>query len=342
MGKLLRRIARIGCFILLLMAGLVAYWIAGQVRAAGLPITSSFHPFRSAEIRDEFYERYDRLAEQWPVPSETRMVETNYGPTFVRISGNAGAPPLVLLHGVGGNGFQWLDNVEALAEHFRVFTVDNIYDNGLSVNRLPIERSDDFILWMDELFEKLENRRKIHLGGISYGGWLATRYASRRPERLQSLVLLAPVATIQPLEVEWMLRAVLCAIPLRAPTESFMTWLAEDLAASPGGRERISVLAEDSLFSLQAFKPRRMVPPDVLSDEQLSSLGPPTLLLVGENEKIYDPTEVMARMARVAPQVHSELIPDAGHDLSIVRADLVNRLVIDFILGVEADTPADK
>jgi pimeloyl-ACP methyl ester carboxylesterase len=335
-SKLLRRIARLGCCVLLLILGLVTYWVWGQAKAARLPISSSFHPFRSAELRDEFHERYDRLAARWPVPSSTRTIETTFGPTFVRITGKDDSPPLVLLHGIGGNAFQWTDNVEALSERFQVFAVDNIYDFGRSVYTRPIERTEDYLLWIDELLEKIEKHRPIHLAGMSYGGWLAARYALMRPERLESLVLIAPAATVRPLDAEWLIRAVFCAIPLRAPTESFMTWLAGDLAASEEGRERISALVDDAYFSMQAFKPRRTVPPNVLSDEELSGLEPPTLFLIGENEKIYETPEVLERLKDVAPAIKTVRIAQAGHDLSIVQAESVNREIVEFLVGIES------
>jgi pimeloyl-ACP methyl ester carboxylesterase len=33
----------------------------------------------------------------------------------------------------------------------------------------------------------------------------------------------------------------------------------------------------------------------------------------------------------VAPQIKAELIPDAGHDLTMVQAELVNKKVIEFL-----------
>ncbi len=96
------------------------------------------HPFRSPAARARFLERYDRRAESWPVASEPAMIATSFGQTFVRVSGPAGAPPLVLLHGIGGSSLQWAANVAALSSGHRVFAVDHISDHGRSVSaRLP-------------------------------------------------------------------------------------------------------------------------------------------------------------------------------------------------------------
>lgn len=61
------------------------------------PSGTDAHPFKSVAARDSYLAFYERHAAEWPVPSETRMVDTEDGQTFVRISGSAEAPPLVLL-----------------------------------------------------------------------------------------------------------------------------------------------------------------------------------------------------------------------------------------------------
>jgi len=57
------------------------------------------------------------------------------------------------------------------------------------------------------------------------------------------------------------------------------------------------------------------------------------LFLVGENEVIYSITgaEAVARLNRVAPEIETELFPDCGHDITLVRADRFNRRVLEFI-----------
>ena len=49
------------------------------------------------------------------------------------------------------------------------------------------------------------------------------------------------------------------------------------------------------------------------------------------NEKIYSAKAAVRRLNRVAPQVKTEIIPGAGHDLTIVQADLVARKVVAFL-----------
>jgi pimeloyl-ACP methyl ester carboxylesterase len=277
---------------------------------------------------------YDEKALEWPIRSEAVMVETSYGRTFVRISGPADAPPLVLLHGVGGNSLQWLPNIEALSERYRTYAVDNIYDNGRSVFSRVVEGPDDLVTWLNDVFAGLDLEGDINIVGLSFGGWVATQYALKHPDRMGKMVLLAPAGTVLPLSPEWMLRAALCAVPHRYFAKSFMYWLLEDLAQSgETGRALLEQYIDESYLALRSFKTKRMVNPTVLTDEEWQSIRVPTLYIVGENEKIYSAEEAVARLNRIAPGIRTEVIPGAGHDLTIVKTEMVDNKILAFLDG---------
>jgi pimeloyl-ACP methyl ester carboxylesterase len=293
---------------------------------------ATYHPFRSAAARSRYLEHYDARAEAWPVPSETRMVSTTWGETFVRISGPRGAPPLVLLPGASANSLQWMPNVAALSEVRRTYAVDNIYDVGRSVSTRRPTSAADFTAWLEELFDGLELEEDVALMGLSYGGWLTAEYALRRPERLDRIVLLAPAATVHELSRGFIWRAVLAVIPHRLFVRNLIFWFAEDsLRGGEETRRQIEAFVDDAYVALRTFAFRPMVPPRVMSDSELASIEVPALFLVGANEKLYSPIRAIERLARVAPQIETRLVPDAGHDLTLARADLVHRLILEFL-----------
>jgi len=293
---------------------------------------SPYHPFRSTKAKEQYLSLYDMRAKKWPVPSETRTVDTSYGQTFIRISGPYDAQPLILLHGGSGNSLQWIPNIKALSEFFKTYAVDNIYDYGRSVYTRPIEKPDDFVNWLNELFNVLELGDNINLMGLSYGGWLTSLYALRFPDRLDKIVLLAPAFTVLPLQLNWLIHAILGMLPHRYFARSFMRWLAKDLMhKDEAGRITAEEMADDAFMAMRCFKPKRMVYPTVLQDKELQSIKVPTLYLVGENEKIYSAQKAIQRLNKAAPHIKAEIIPNAGHDLTIVQAEKVNIKVLEFL-----------
>jgi pimeloyl-ACP methyl ester carboxylesterase len=74
-----------------------------------------------------------------------------------------------------------------------------------------------------------------------------------------------------------------------------------------------------------------MVAATVLDDKVIQGFRVPCLFLVGENEKIYSARKAVKRLNRVAPWIKTELIPRAGHDLWMLKADLVTRTILGFL-----------
>ena len=259
------------------------------------------------------------------------MVETSHGHTFVRISGPAEAPPLVLLPGSASNSLMWATNIEALSADFRTYAVDNIYDIGRSVYVRHLQSADDFAIWLDELFTALGLGDRVNLMGASYGAWLASRYALRFPNRLAKMVLVAPAATVLPVALEFWIRAILSMIHRRLAV-SFMQWIFADAARKDEASRRLMLeIMDEGRLAQRCYAPKKMIVPTTLTDEQLRRLKAPILYLVGEHEKVCSAKKAVRRLNKIAPQIKIEVIPGAGHDLTVVQADLVNAKVIEFL-----------
>jgi pimeloyl-ACP methyl ester carboxylesterase len=333
MEKPILKFFLVGCGTIFVLVTAVVVWIAVSLFSGpdAMDMTD-YHPFRSPEAKERYLKIYDRRAESWPVASETRMVETSYGLTFVRISGPVDAPTLVLLPSASGTSLMWIPNIEALAGHFRVYALDNIYDFGRSVYTRAFETPDDFVGWLDELFSALELGDEINLMGLSYGGWLTSQYALGFPERLDKIVMLAPAATVFPLTGEWAWHGLLAMIPHRYFLEDMTYWLFEDLVQKDeASRLLVDELVDETFVALRCFKLKMLVHPTVLSDEDLQNIRVPALFLVAENEKLYSAREAVRRLNSVAPRIETGIIPGAGHDLTFVQADLVNRKILEFL-----------
>ena len=121
-------------------------------------------------------------------------------------------------------------------------------------------------------------------------------------------------------------------LPHRAFARSFMRWLAQDLVRKDeAGRMMAEEMADEAFLAMRCFKPKLMVYPTVLKDKALQGISVPALYLVGENEKLYSARKAIQLLNSVAPRIKTEIIPGAGHDLTIVQADMVNRKVLEFL-----------
>jgi pimeloyl-ACP methyl ester carboxylesterase len=293
---------------------------------------NAYHPFRSENSKQRYLAFYEKIAREWPVDSAARMIDTSYGQTYVRISGPVDAPPLVLMHGANATSLSWMPNIEALSQNYRTYAVDNIYDTGRSVFTKIFKTPGDYVSWMEELFSSLDMGDNFSMVGMSYGGWLTSQYALEHPEELNHVVLLAPAATVLPLGMGFLKPALISILPHRHFVKKGMETVLADLWIKDEESKKYAEYWVDHLdLGLRSFKPKMMVSPTVLSDEELQQLKMPVLYLVGENEKIYDPHEAVKRLCSIAPHIKTEIIPGAGHDLTVVQADMVNRKILDFL-----------
>ena len=77
------------------------------------------------------------MLQRWPVPNRQLLVPTCQGETFVIVSGESNAMPVVLFHGSGTNSSVWIRDIAEWAQHYRVYAVDMIGEPGLSAASRP-------------------------------------------------------------------------------------------------------------------------------------------------------------------------------------------------------------
>ena len=68
-----------------------------------------------------------------------------------------------------------------------------------------------------------------------------------------------------------------------------------------------------------------------LSDDELRALRVPVLLMIGENEVLYDAAAALARARRLIPEFDGALVPGCRHDMSSSQFRIVNARVLDFL-----------
>ena len=84
------------------------------------------------------------------------------------------------------------------------------------------------------------------------------------------------------------------------------------------------------IIQVQAYKPNIDKIP-IITDHDLGQLPKKTLILLGQDEVIYDPEAVISRIHSVAPFITIGMIPGAKHMTSLDQPDLVNNKIIQFL-----------
>jgi pimeloyl-ACP methyl ester carboxylesterase len=284
------------------------------------------HPsaFKTPEGQAAFLAAYEAIMKLWPVPYEEIEIPTRFGMTHVVISGPKDAPPLMLLHGQCGTLTMWAPNVADFSKDYRVYAIDVMGQPGKSI---PDPDEPILSATLDGL-----NLDRISLVGVSYGGWLGLNLAMAAPERVRKLALLSPAASFQPFARQFSLRAMLMfLLPTRLMVNSYMGWLG--IKDAPG--DNVARIVVDLIYlGLKHFR----MPPEtarvmasVFSGDELRALDVPVLLLIGEQEVMYDPEEALARARRHIPAFEGELVPRCSHDMCSSQYQIVDARVLEFL-----------
>jgi pimeloyl-ACP methyl ester carboxylesterase len=237
-------------------------------------------------------------------------------------------PPLVLLHPMGVGGFVWSSIIGALSEQWRTYALDTIGDVGKSEladpDRYP-KRGRDYSAWLDDLFAGLDIRRADVVAG-SMGGWIAMNHAICRPDRLRHLVLLGPMGLA----------------PWRSTLSVLGPFLSQRLRPTAAKLDKIITrsLGEGESVN-RAFRPwmrimgytkARVGQPFHLSARKLRRITTPTLVFLGGKDGLVgDVAPVERRAQRYIAGCEIEVLPNAGHVMSVDEPNFVGRRIVKFL-----------
>jgi 2-hydroxy-6-oxonona-2,4-dienedioate hydrolase len=266
---------------------------------------------------------YGMVAEEQKI--EEQKTEVEGLPTRYLRAGTMG-PPLVLLHGVGDNAFDWQWVMPALASTHRVYALD-LPGSGGSAKPLTDYSPAFFTRFVAAFLDALSVDRATVMGN-SLGGLVGLRLALAEPERVTALGLVSSAGLGR--EVTYVLRSMalpgygklavawgkkrpgaaqravgraaqIFARPWDAPRE----WIKEQyrLARLPG-------FLEAQLATVRAqvgLKGQR----EVLVD-RLAQLERPTILVWGTRDRVLPYSQAKEAFSRL-PEGYLELIPECGH-----------------------------
>jgi pimeloyl-ACP methyl ester carboxylesterase len=284
--------------------------------------------YRTEATRTALMAMYDARLRSWPIPFETSFVPTRYGKTHVITTGDPAAPPLVLLHPMGVAGVVWWSIISALSERHRVYALDTIGDVGRSELTDPKKypkTGPQYSTWMDDAYEMLGLSKTDVLSG-SMGGWIAMHRAIHAPERVRHLVLLGPMGLPSWGVTARTLGPMMTAVIL--PTEARRERL---LDRTLGDSERINLELRPWMRLLATCRPK-VAPPLTISGRKLRRIEAPTLVVLGANDGLVgDADSAAARARRHIADCEIEILPHAGHAMSVDEPELVGTRIVHFL-----------
>ncbi len=248
------------------------------------------------------------------------------GQTRIHMLIGGQGPPLLVLHGAGGNR-GWRRWMAALAERYTVYAPTHP-GFGRSDAADWMESIDDlarFYLWfLDTL-----GLSKVHLLGHSIGGWTAAELATMRPQVIDRLVLVCPTG-LKPDEGEIL-------DIFYYPPEELLQYTVHDPRGVPGwaglfGRrptpEEVEIATRNREMAARlTWKPYMFNPrlPYFLPRVQT-----PTLIVWGREDQIVPPI-CGEQYRRLLPDATLRVLDKCGHMPPIEQPDTFAKLVLDFL-----------
>ena len=249
--------------------------------------------------------------------------------------------PVVLAYGIGGNVKMWDVNVAGLAARHRLILWE---PRGHARSDSPEDPAKySFRRWALDLKAVLDHVDlcRAHVGGLSLGAGIATRFAIAFPGRVRSLVV-TNSSSASGLPLSWQ-NVVMRARSIEITLTQGMDAMAEfAMAANPNVSER---LALDPGAKAEFYEEYRQLAPigyanslraliamDHITNE-LPRLRMPVLLIGGDRDPSLEPMKVMRRKIRGSKLV---VLSPASHFANRDQPEEWNRIVLGFLAKVDA------
>lgn len=246
-------------------------------------------------------------------------------PTRVLVAGTG--PAIVFVHGTGGSGKVWFNQLRRFEASYQVIAPDL---PGYGETPLPehIRSIDDYPAFLSALLDAMGIDQAIFAGN-SMGGRVSLQLALDQPERVAGLILLNASGLTLPGVPTFRVRD---AAPEEFAARLYYraaqrTALAERFAHSPE-----QVRARETML--------RLTQPPLRQDMQarLGEIQVPTLVIWGEGDQIIPPAYADAFVEGI-PGSQLAMIERAGHVPMIERPGAVNEAIACFLASLPASHP---
>lgn len=274
----------------------------------------------------------------WQAPLPEGIIRDVAGAKVHYIDEGSG-PAVILIHGFAGSTFSWRLVIPDLARTHRVIAVDlpgfGFSDRGADIDYSHTGQAERIVALMDLL-----GIQRAALIGHSMGGAIAQRIASRHPDRVERLILVAAVNAVEPPDQARRGRAAgpmlaLVGVAQRSPRAMYAV-----------GRRALPRMVHDAEYAteevVRGYIDPLLIPGTVAAvrrmttatgeeaPAELSGISAPTLVLSGASDRLITPEKALG-LADAIPGARYLVIPEAGHLLAEERPDAFLEEVLAFL-----------
>jgi len=252
-----------------------------------------------------------------------------------------GGAPILLVHGFGTCSFLWRDVGPTLAMANRTAFAVDLFGYGESDR--PFDAQFGIAAQSDYLDRALTALRlsKATVVGIDLGGAVAMQVAYNRPERVERLVLVNPIAfdevpaedikTMQRNTARFAFqisRGVLGAAPLMRELLERSVSKPENMPEPLVARYLAPYVGQDGLNHLLALA--RSVDEDDMADIELGQIDCPTMIVWGDQDLFVSP-KLGDRLADTIPGSRLVRLPGTGRLVPEEAPETLANMILEFV-----------
>jgi len=250
--------------------------------------------------------------------------------------------PVIMLHGLGGSVEDWQLNINALAQHHRVYAVD-LAGFGRS-EKPPVVFTFSYGAQFVNDFMEVQHIELASLIGLSMGGGVALQCAIQFPDKVEKLVVADSAGLGR--ELAFILRFVtlpLIGELLTRPSRKGTFWslkqcvynpaiLTEELVESSYQLAALPKAQECFLSTLRGFANfRGQRAEDIHSIvDNLATITAPTLIIWGQQDRILPVAHAHVAKEKI-PNAELHILNHCGHLPQLERSEEFNALVLEFL-----------
>lgn len=264
------------------------------------------------------------------------IVRSNGIDLYYEIHGHG--EPLVLIAGLGYDGWMWHRMIPGLAEHFEVISFDN---RGVGQSDKPPGPYSAGMLAADVIgLLDACGLPQAHIMGHSMGGFVAQAVAIDHPDRVDKLVLSATnFGGPRHVPISPAAMAVLTDVS-GDPIARLRRGIA--ISCAPGFTEANPEIVEEWVkyrvahpidpagYQAQLAIGLSLLPEAAAFEQRLAAVRAPTLILFGEHDAVVPPGNAALLAERIA-DARVDILPGAGHFFPFETPAAANAAVIRFL-----------